>query len=73
MNDMEDMQWNHTAQDKVNWDTPVNMTMNFKVSQIARNFITTYRTITESTAILLYTVNQSLRSSIVTTTFFLNS
>jgi hypothetical protein len=56
----EDMQWNHTAQDKLNWDAPVNMAMNFKVSQTAWNFITTYRTITESTAILLHTVNQSV-------------
>jgi hypothetical protein len=56
----EDMQWNHTAQDKVNWDAPVNKAMNFKVSQIAWNFITTYRTITESTAVLLHIVNQSV-------------
>jgi hypothetical protein len=50
----EDMEWNHTAQDKVNCDVPVNMAMNFKISQIAQNLITTYRTITESTAIPLH-------------------
>lgn len=38
----------------------MNMAMNFKVPQIARNFITTYRTITESTATLLHIVNQSV-------------
>ena len=54
------MKWNHTTQDMVNWDAPVNMAMNFKVSHIAWNFITTYRIMTESTAILLHIVNQSV-------------